>query len=63
MSAVKQFLRFGAVVAAATAATIGFIDGFAANPVLSYPWALPVVGACLGVGLGLRWLAGDELLR
>ena len=41
-----------------TAAVIGFIEGFAADPILDYPWGLPIVGALLGSGFdvpfGLR---------
>jgi hypothetical protein len=58
---IRVALRLVAIACVATAAVIGFIDGLAATPALTYPWALPIIGALIAAGLGLRWLSMVKL--
>jgi hypothetical protein len=52
-----------AVLCAITAAVIGFIDAFASDPAVSYPWAVPVAVALVAAGIGLVWIADRFLTR
>ena len=46
--------RLLALLCFVTAAVIGFIDGFAASPLLTYPWGVPIIEALVSSGLGLN---------
>ena len=48
--------RVLAVLCFLTAAVVGFIDGFASNP-LTYSWAVPIGIALAGAGLALLELS------
>lgn len=50
-------LRLLGLACVVTAAVIGFIDGLHSNPLLYWPWTLPIVGALIAAGLALNWLA------
>jgi len=54
MTAVRA-LHGLSVLSGATSAVVAFIDGFSAKPALSYPWAVPIALACLGVAV-LAWV-------
>lgn len=54
-------LRLVALLAVLTAAVIGFIAGFATNPVIDWSWTLFIVPALIAAAFALRWVA--ELVK
>jgi hypothetical protein len=48
-------LEILAVAAFAAGAVIGFVEGFAENPVVNYPWGLPIADGLIAAGLALHF--------
>lgn len=46
-------LRLVALLSFLTSAVIGFIDGFKTNPLLDWPWALPICVALIAAAFAL----------
>ena len=57
---VRRVLRGVAALAVLTGTVIGFIAGFATNPLIDYAWAVPIVLALLSLALLLNWVGTYE---
>ena len=45
------------VLAFATGAVIGFVEGFSNMPIINYPWGLPIADGLIVAGLALHFTA------